>query len=87
MTTDQWMTLGIYTASVVFTVVGWLIVREIRANDRRFDKLEKDCEKVLQESSRTKNQVRLINMFLSEKGVMPRTIPFPSPPPAIEDSE
>ncbi len=87
MTTDQWMTLGIYTASVVFTVVGWLIVREIRANDRRFDQVEKKLDKSLEDNSKLRNKLRVLEMVLMHKGLLPNTIPFPSPPPGIEESE
>lgn len=67
MTTDQWMTLGIFTASVVFSVVGYLIVREIRANDRRFDSLEKKVERTLDLKSD-------VQWLLAQKGVRPKRI-------------
>jgi hypothetical protein len=87
MTTDQWLTIGIYIASLVFGVVGWLIVREIRANDRRFDQLEKKLDRASDDSAKAKNETRSLRMFLVDKGVLPHTIRFPSPEPRIEDSE
>ncbi len=87
MTIDQWMTLGIFTASVVFSVVGYLIVREIRTNDRRFEQLEKKLERADYDCSKMKNEVRVLKMILNHKGIFPNTIPFPSPPPGSEESE
>ncbi len=81
------MTLGIYIASLVFGVVGWLIIREIKANDRKFEKLEARLDSVREENSRLRNEVRIFRMVLASRKMLPDVIEFPSPPDhRIEDT-
>ena len=81
------MTLGIYIASLVFGVVGWLIIREIKANDKRFEKLETRLDVALEaarlvreENGRLRNEIRILKMVLGHKGLLPDVIEYPSPP-------
>ena len=79
MDTNQWLTLGIYTSSAVFTAVGFFIVREIRRNDRELQEIRSWLKSLDHRASRHSTAVKIMQMALEQKGILPSTIKFPSP--------
>lgn len=79
MNTDQWLTLGIYLASAVFTAVGFFIVREVRRNDNEKEQLRHSVNRLARE-------IAVIKAIMVERKLMRETVKFPSPPPHIGET-
>lgn len=79
MTTDQWMTLGIWISGAVFTVVGFFIVRELRRNDQTIKDLWSEINRLRHEVNRCSTAQKVMQMLLEQKRIIPSTVKFPSP--------
>lgn len=73
------VTLALALCSAVVGLVGWFLSRMITATDKRIQHLEND-------NIRKGLQITRLETVLDGRGILPKTIKYPSPPPRTEET-